>query len=467
MLEPLNYSIAIDLFLRFMGLIYFVAIGAFLPQIVGLLGKEGILPISDFLKAIRRRFGTKGYYYVPTLFWLGADNVILLGTVGLGMVCAVLLMVGVATPWMLLILYILYLSIVSAGQDFLSFGWEMFLLEITANAFLLSLSPTNVAVWISLNILLFRFHLQAGAVKLLSRDSTWRDLTALAYHYQTQPLPNTQAWYAHKMPLWFQKLSGAFMFFIELAVPFGILFGNEWVRLICFVFLFGLQFMIWFTGNLSYLNHMTAAFCVILLSNTFLMPLFSMPLFKPTHWAINIPVTIAAITLSLLQLSNVWYHLIKPFALFQKISDKISPFHIINRYGIFAVMTTKRIEIVVEGSDDGYVWKEYGFKFKPTELSNRPKRISPFQPRLDWQMWFLPFSNFQTNRWFQNFLYRLLLGSPYVMGLLRDNPFPQKPPIYVRAVAYDYVFTTFEERKATGNWWKRQFKGIYAPVMKL
>lgn len=465
MLDPSSSSIAIDLFFRLLGFVYLFAIGAFLDQIRGLLGQEGILPISGFLEALKRRFGKKVYYLVPTLFWLNSSDKMLTGTVLVGIAASLCLIAGFATPWMLLLLFILFLSIVSSGQDFLSFGWEMFLLEMTANAFLLALSPHNVLAWISLNFLLFRFHFQAGIVKLQSKDASWRNLTGLAYHYQTQPIPNVQAWFFHKLPLTFHKFSTLFMFAVELAICFGI-FGNETMRFATFVLLFGLQFTIWFTGNFSYLNHLTAAFCVILISNRFFPSFFSGPAFPPAHPYVNLFVGAAAGGLLFLQIANFCFHVIKPYSFIKKLLNPFSPFHIVNRYGIFAVMTTQRYEIVVEGSNDGVNWKEYLFKHKPSEVSRRPHRIAPYQPRLDWQAWFLPFSSCESNHWFQNFLYRLLTGSPPVLRLLREVPFDQ-PPKYLRALAYLYTFTSWKEKRTTGDWWKREFKGIYAPTIRL
>lgn len=460
-----SYQYVFALFPRLLGLIFFFAIGAFLFQICGLIGKEGILPVQSFLDYVKMRFGKKRFYYFPTLFWWGASDLALVAVIAAGTIISLLLALGIYPPLMLALLFLCHLSIITVGQDFLSFGWEMFLLEITFNTFFLTLTP-NPFIWISLNLLLFRFHFQAGAVKLQSRDANWRNLTALAYHYQTQPLPNTVAWYIHRLPLWFHKLSCLFMFVVELAIPFAI-FGNETMRLAVFFCFFSLQLLIWCTGNLSYLNHLTAAFSTILISDTFLKPLFGAPPLLPqpplTLDILGSAIGVTLITLQILRLYDCFF----PTRIFYKILHWFSPFHIVNRYGIFAIMTTKRYEIIVEGSDDGMNWKEYTFRYKPSELSRRPRRVSPYQPRLDWQVWFLPFSDYDTETWFQNFLYRLLQGSPEVLKLLRDNPFPNKPPQYIRAVAYDYVFSDYDTKRKTGHWWKRQFVGKYSPELTL
>lgn len=222
-LDPNNSLIIIHWFPRLLGLIYFFALGAFLFQIKGLLGKEGILPISIYVEHLKARFGKKAVLYCPTLFLWNSSDRMLVGVVAAGTVFSVLLFFGVCPPLMLLLLFICHLSIVNAGQEFLSFGWETFFLEICCSTFFLTLTSTpNPIVWISLNLLLLRFHLEAGVSKIESGDANWRNLTAMAYHYLTQPLPNTVAYYIHRFPLWFHKASCALMFFIEIAVPFAI-----------------------------------------------------------------------------------------------------------------------------------------------------------------------------------------------------------------------------------------------------
>ncbi len=467
MFQVESYTIIAEWFPRLLGLIYLFAFGALALQIEGLIGERGILPLGAFLNHLKSHYNSKAYWLAPMVFWWNSSNLALRAVTMLGVACSLLLLLGIIPPLMLLILYILYLSITSAGQEFLRFGWEGFLLEITVNAFLLSLTVVpNVMVWVSINFLLFRFHIQAGAVKLQSRDKTWRDNSAIWYHYLTQPLPNATAWYMQKLPQWFHKASCIIMFVCELGIPFGIFFG-ETVRLFTFVGLIGLQFFIWATGNLSFLNHLTAIFCTLLLNNSVLEAIgLTPPIYSATPFWLDTTLTIAASLLLALQIVRFYHHFF-PNTLFAKILSPFDPFHIVNRYGLFAVMTTKRFEIVIEGSDDGKEWKEYLFYYKPSELDRRPRRVSPYQPRLDWQAWFLPFSKFGAERWFPSFLGHLLQGTPDVVQLLRVNPFPDKPPKFVRAQAYDYVFTTYEEKAQTGCWWKRTFAGSYSPPISL
>ena len=460
-----SYTIALSLLPRLLGFIYFFAFGAFLFQIKGLLGKNGILPIEAHLKWVKEHLSQKCYRLVPSIFWLNSSDTMQMTVVVAGTIFSIFLMLGIFPSLMLLLLYLLYLSIVSAGQDFLGFGWEGFLLEITINTFFISLSSNpNPFLWISLNLILFRFYFQGGMVKLQSKDPNWRNLTGVFFHYQSQPLPNMVAWYAYKLPMWFHKLSTASMLFIEIIIPFAM-FGPDWARFGVFILFAVLQWTIWFTGNFSFLNHLSVIFSVILLSNDFL-PWFAHPSIESVSWPVLLFSSAAGIFFIILQLLQLYQEFL-PNAFFNSWLKIFSPYHLANRYGIFAVMTTKRYEIIFEGSNDNIHWKEYTFWYKSSEVDRRPRRISPYQPRLDWQAWFLPFSMPKDNPWLFSFIFHLLKGTPEVLKLIRINPFPSSPPKFVRTIFYDYTFTTAEEKKKTGAWWNRQYMGLFTPAIHL
>lgn len=467
MWTPESYTTAAALMPRLLGFVYFFAIGAFLFQIRGLLGQNGILPVIAYLNYFRKHDLHKRFFYVPTFFWLSASDKALMSLIIFGMIISIALMLGFYPAVCLGLLFLIHLSIVSVGQDFLSFGWESFLLEITFYTFWVSLmSIPNLMMWICLNFLLFRFHIQAGAVKLQSQDRTWRDLTAVGYHYQSQPLPNTWAWYVHKWPMSFHKASTFFMFVVELVVPFGLFLTDELRAGVGIAFI-GFQVIIWMTGNFSYLNHLTAAFSTITFSNAFLSPLIPPLPASPSNWLGDILISIIGGIFIVLQMIRFWHHFQPQKRYLVKWFYWLAPFHLVNRYGLFAIMTTKRYEIVIEGSEDGNTWKEYLCRYKPSEITRRPRRIAPYQPRIDWQMWFLPFDDFEDETWFQQFLYHLLKGTPEVLKLIRENPFPDKPPRYIRALMYDYQFSSREEKKEKGWWWRRELVGSYSPVIAL
>jgi hypothetical protein len=149
------------------------------------------------------------------------------------------------------------------------------------------------------------------------------------------------------------------------------------------------------------------------------------------------------------------------------VANGLAPLRSLNSYGLFAIMTMSRLEIGVEGSNDGKNWRPYEFKYKPGDPMRRPAFVAPHQPRLDWQMWFAALGRYRDNPWFINFCLRLLEGSPEVLGLLERNPFPNAPPRFIRAVYYEYRFTDLATRRATGLWWKRERKGEYFPALSL
>jgi len=150
------------------------------------------------------------------------------------------------------------------------------------------------------------------------------------------------------------------------------------------------------------------------------------------------------------------------------IAETIAPLHISNTYGLFTHMTTSRPEIIIEGSYDGEEWLAYEFKYKPGALDRSLPIVAPYQPRLDWQMWFAALrGNYQNAPWILNFATRLLEGSRPVLSLLEKNPFPERPPTFIRAILYDYKFTDIAERRADGSIWKREQLGLYFPPIFL
>ncbi len=458
-----QYLVIWSFFPKVLGLIYLFVFFPFTRQMMGLFGSEGILPMGRFMNWMEKVFEKKPLrklWRMPTLFWWVRGDRELTLFPWVGCFFAVLLLFGVWPLIVLPILMFLHLSLINSGQDFLSFGWELFLMEIAINCWVWFLSPTPL-IWISLNLLLFRFHFEAGISKLISRDVNWRAMRGLCYHYESQPLPNTLAYFAHKAPLWFQKFSCAFMLFIEIVIPFLIFLPGPF-RIIAFALLVGLQVVIWLTGNFSYLNHMTVLFCLILLPDTlFGVTAKSEPFFLATFvsWVLGS----VLLGLQVMRLSTRIF----PLGRFSKLFYWIAPFHFVNRYGIFAVMTTERIEIVVEGSNDQVEWKEYLFKHKPSELTRRPRRISPYQPRLDWQAWFLPFTSYADEPWIQSLVHCLLRGSEPVQKLFRSVPFKDSPPKYIRLKAYLYKYTSNRKRKETGCWWERVEVGNYSPTLSL
>lgn len=490
-LGPHSYILSRWLFLRLLGIVYFFAFLSFWIQLPGLIGSNGILPAESFLDVVKSNLGAKAYWIVPTLAWFNSNDWFLQFLAVGGVFLSTLLIFGVLTMPVLVLLWIFYMSLVSAGQVFMSFQWDILLLEAGFLAIFLSpfqvlprlsrrSSPPPVILWL-FRFLLFRLMFSSGFRKLSSGDPTWRNFTALDFHYYTQPLPMPIAWYMYQLPEWFHKFSVGFMFFIELLIPFFI-FAPRRLRFIAAAGIILLQVLIAFTGNYTFFNLLSIALCVLLLDDAFLQKFFPKRLREATD-AKQLPSESRAsfsykqlgigflagmiIFLGSIQLAGVIIKYQNLPNVFQKAFLWISPLRIINNYGLFEVMTTSRPEIVIEGSNEGQDWLEYEFKYKPGDLKRPPPWVAPYQPRLDWQMWFAALASYQDNPWFINLMVRLLQGSPDVIRLLDKNPFTSRPPKYIRAVLYEYRFTDLHTRSATGAWWQRELKGIYFPAASL
>ncbi len=475
---PASYDFSRSVFLRGLALVYFIAFLSLLPQVSGLIGSNGISPAGTYLAAIQEQFGTTGFWTFPTLAWFSSTDTFLRAMCWTGAGLAAALFIGFVPIASLAGLCLLYLSLVTAGQDFLAFQWDALLLETGFAAILLaprgiwpsfSRQPSAIGIWVT-RFLLFRLMLESGMVKLLSGDSAWRNLTALNFHYETQPLPTPVAWYAHQLPAGFQKACVAGVFAIELVTPFLFLMPRRprivgaWTTIV-------FQLLIAVTGNYTFFNLLTILLCVMLLDDRHLgRSTPSSQTREPGQRTLRIAAAVAGtllIVTGLIQLLTMAGDFRRPPGPFAWLDEKAQIFHVVNRYGLFAVMTTSRSEIVIEGSDDGTNWKAYEFKFKPGDVTARPKWIAPFQPRLDWQMWFAALSTASQTPWFSSLMLRLLEGSPEVLPLLKTNPFPNGPPKMLRAVVYDYHFSDPRTRASTGAWWRREYLGTYFPAVSL
>ncbi len=485
--ERPSFALGSWLFLRLLGVTYFFAFLSLATQIIGLIGHDGILPAGDFLALVASRVGADRYWYFPTLAWLNSSDAALLAmTVG-GVLGSLLLIFDVAPIPILSILWALYLSLVTVGQDFLGFQWDALLLEAGFLAICLApahLWPRRIQKAITPGLprlllwsLLFRLMFSSGVVKLSSGDATWRNFTALEYHYYTQPLPTPLAWYAHLAPSWFLQGSVGFMFFVELAVPFLIFMPRLW-RFAGAGLMILLQLLIALTGNYAFFNLLTVALCLLLFDDAFLQRLFplflrdrlracsGMPRGSSVRRWVTIPVAVIILAAGLLQLADLLSVEWLPPAAFRLLAD-LEPLRIVNSYGLFANMTTERPEIQIEGSNDGETWLPYDFKYKMGDPRQAPRWVAPFQPRLDWQMWFAALGDFRSSPWCSQLILRLLQGSPPVLGLLKRNPFPLAPPKYIRAELYDYRFTAWTERRNACAWWRRTPTGEYFPKVNL
>ncbi len=467
--KPLGYQLTEALFLRLLGLVYLAAFASFWPQMHGLFGSGGIVPIARMLPAIRSELGASASWQIPTIFWLNSSNAALVWCCVLGSISSLLLVAGVLSRFASALCWILYLSIASVGEPFTSFQWDALLLEA---GFLAIFAGTPWLVW-AYRFLVFRLLFESGVVKLLSGDPNWRNLHALRFHFMTQPLPNPVAYYAYRLPGRMLDVLTASTLAIELFAPF-LLFCPRRLRQTGIGLLMLLQLLIILTGNYAFFNLLTLTLCLWGFDDQTFAPLAgllrktfpgSRSSSKPRFAFVRPGSTIAVALIMLLgglQLVGMFAPRVVRFARAAFVFT--SPFEIVNTYGLFATMTTTRPELIIEGSNDQFDWREYSFRYKPGELHRGLPQIAPYQPRLDWQMWFAALGDVQENQWVKNLLYRLLTGESSVVGLLDRPPFPT-PPHYVRVLLYDYQFTTPSERVSTGAVWRRELRGIwFGPV---
>ncbi len=488
--EVPTYYLSRWIFLRFLGLIYLIAFISLGIQVDGLIGSHGITPAITMLHQVHDagwdRYGPSLYWYLPTLCWANTSDPFLHFLCWGGVVLSLFAMAGVAAPVTLFGCWLFYLSLSVVGDIFLGYQWDALLLETGLLAIFFAplqlrprLSresrPSTLSLWL-LRGLLFKLMFCSGVVKLSSDDINWRSLTALRYHFETQPLPPWTAWYAHHLSPSVLTFLCAAMFAIELGAPFLIFFPRR-LRLVGCGALVLLQFVIAATGNYCFFNWLTIALCILLLDDAALAALChrrshylpktvaTRRRYKPLRWLL-IPFAAAYVLVSIVQIVGSFRVPMNWPAPVQAVYAAVAPLRSINGYGLFAVMTTSRHEIIIEGSEDGVDWRAYEFKYKLGDLSRRPGFVAPHQPRLDWQMWFAALGRYQQNSWFVNFCVRLLQGRPEVLALLKTNPFPT-PPRYIRAVVYDYHFTDAATRRATGQWWHRELIGPCCPVLSL
>jgi hypothetical protein len=438
------------IFLRLLGVIYLIAFASLWPQILGLVGSDGIAPAAGYFSAIYNQIGAKAYRELPTLFWFHQSDTALIAFCIAGCLASALLLSGFLTRWAATGCFVLYLSLTNVGQPFTAFQWDALLLEA---GFLTIFAGAPWLVW-AYRLLLFRLMFESGLVKLLSGDPAWRNLHALRYHFLTQPLPLPTAYYAYWLPGHVLDMMTAIALAIELIMPW-LLFGPRRLRKTAGWSFITLQLAILLTGNYAFFNLLTLALCVWA---------FDDETFK-FHWAerwirieplrpalngiVAVMMLIGVIELTGMVLPR-WDTAIRP------LTSWIAPFEMVNTYGLFAVMTKDRPEIILEGSDDGVNWREYLFRYKPGPLNRGLPVVAPYQPRLDWQMWFAALGDYQENSWVGGLMYRLLKGDKHVLGLMEPPPFT-KPPHYLRAQLYLYQFTTLAERARTGNVWRRSF----------
>lgn len=515
---PARWALASFLHARALALVSICAFVSLWTQLEGLYGERGLTPVQDLFAALRER-GDIGPLALPTLAWLSASSTMLALLCGIGTLASALLFLGVFPRAALLVAWAAYLSLVNAGLPWTAFQWDLLLVEVLLASTLFvpgaridrfdpREEPSRAGRWL-VWLVLFRLMFRSGIVKLASGDPTWADLSALDYHFFTQPLPTVPGWYAAHLPPALTRIACALMLGIELGLPFLIFVPRPWARRTAAAGFGGLMSLIAVTGNYGFFNLLTLVLALSLVDDAvwqrilparFLRSLADRdeardaepdgepdastgecprvpppptPTATPARStgsnpsapsAMPAPRIRSALALLLTGLGMLGFasglggHRLTPS------TDPLAalrPFRSLNDYGLFAVMTTHRPEIELEGSADGRRWTPYRFRFKVGPLDRAPVWCAPHQPRLDWQMWFAALDPEYTAPWLQRLMERLVVNEASVLDLLAGNPFPDEPPRFVRATLYEYRPTSLAERARTGAWWRRERIGPY------
>ncbi len=471
---PLEWLIAPDATVarlvvqRGLGVIYLVAFWGVLRQFRPLLGERGLLPVPGYLRGLR-------FWQAPSIFHLGYSDRRLAALAWGGIIAAAAVVAGVPDGWPIpatmalwAALWFGYLSIVNVGQTFYGFGWESLLCEAGFLAIFLgnaSVAPP-LLVLLAFRWLAFRVEFGAGLIKLRG-DPCWRDLTCMEFHHETQPMPNPLSWYVHRLPRWFHRAEVLGNFGAQLVAPF-LLFGPQPVAGIGAAWMIVTQLYLVATGNYAWLNWITIVVSAAALPDAWFGPLVG----QPVGGALPGWFAAATMGLGLLVVILSWQPVRNMAGRRQLMNFSFNQLHLVNTYGAFGSVTRVRDEVVVEGTREpvllpGTIWREYEFRGKPGDPRHRPPQVAPFHLRLDWLMWFLPLSRAYGIGWFERFCERLLEGDPAILGLLRSNPFPDRPPVFVRARLFRYRYSTWAERREDGAWWVREPIGDYLRPVRL
>lgn len=449
-----------------MGIIYFIAFASLFTQVEGLFGEQGISPFNNVIDIVQSR--NMSFFSIPTIFLLGQSNIMIKFVCGLGAVFALLLSLKILPFVSACVVWFCYLSFVNIGQPFLSFQWDILLLE--AGFLLLFLTPHklklpkhfSVSSWvlIAIKMLLFKLVFTSGLVKILSGDSTWTSLTALNFHFFTQPLPHTLSWFFHALPVGIHKLGVVFMLVVELIVPFGLFLSSKirsWSAWIIIAFMV----TIILSGNYTFFNFLVIVLCLPSLKfenkSTTLQPEFKNSVvlsFKS--------LTCFLIILLSFALESNRFVFKKP--LDNKLFQTISAFKCINHYGLFSIMTTRRPEITILASVDGTQWEPYRFNYKMNDKFDRPKWVMPHQPRLDWQFWFVALGTHQQSSWWtESLISQLFNKSTAVESLFKSVPFKEQPNFIV-FVGREVTFSSWTKLLKKREWWTVGEEYQFSPV---
>jgi hypothetical protein len=481
-LDRSSFEIARFAALRLLALVYLAAFASLAVQLGPLIGSRGLLPAADFLSRARAQLGGDAYWKLPTLFWPGAlgasDGTMHMACV-LGVALSAAALGGVSHGAVWLALWVLYASFVHVGQIFYGYGWEFQLLETGMIAVFLSTwsaprlargprpPAPAAAVWL-LRWLVFRVMLGAGLIKLRG-DPCWRELTCLDFHFETQPNPNPASFWFHHAPHALHVAGVVFNHAAELVAPWFVL-GPRLGRRMAGGVIVAFQLTLIASGNLSFLNWLTIVPALACFDDDLCLRAFPARArarlaarieanrristgARAQRWAAGAYAIVVAV-LSVAPVVNL-------ASSDQRMNATFDPLALVNTYGAFGSVDRIRYEVILEGTTDddpgpASHWREYEWPCAPGDPMRRPCLVSPYQHRLDWQMWFVGNGAARGEAitqepWLVHLVWQLLRGEPAVKRLLATDPFPAAPPRAIRIGIWRYAFAPPGGRA----WWTR------------
>jgi hypothetical protein len=469
--------------LRLLGLIYAVAFLAAARQVLPLIGSHGLLPLDPYLSRAQEYFlraGSTGFRSLPSLFWYWHSDRALVVAAWSGFALACVVVAGFANAPIMLALWALYMSFVHLGQLWYGYGWETQLLETGFLAvFLCPLvdarpfprrKPPTVVLWL-FRWLIFRVMLGSALIKLRG-DEVWRNLTALYYHFETQPIPGPLSRWFHFLPRAVLRGGVLFNYATELVAPWFV-FWPCLARRIAGLVIILFQLTLILSGNLSFFNWITIVPALACLDDAFWARVLPGALVRRAARAAAAAQPSPGPAIAGWALAGViaflsYEPVMNLFSPHQLMNTSFQSLDLVNTYGAFGSVGTERLNVVFEGTDDAVPgddahWKAYPYRYLPVDVMRRPPQIAPYQPRLDWQMWFASMSDYRHYPWTVHLVWKLLHNDPGTLGLFESNPFPGKPPRFIRAVTYRYRFAP--PGNPEGRWWDRERIGLWLPPL--
>jgi hypothetical protein len=477
-----SYWLTRFIILRLLGFVYAVAFLVLINQVLPLIGSNGLTPAAIYLKDLGLTLGSNGagFMRLPSIFWFGHSDAALITFAWIGFLFACMVIAGYANALVMALLWLLYMSFAHIGQEWYWYGWEM---QLTETGFLaIFLCPLldgrsfpryapPMPVIILFRWLIFRIMLGAGLIKMRG-DKIWRDATALYYHFETQPIPGPLSRWFHFLPHPVLKAGVWFNHIAELAAPCFV-FWPRAGRHIAGVVIVLFQITLILSGNLSFLNWVTIVPALACFDDGFWSRILPRSLVQRAEEAeansepSKPMLTTAWVVTAIIGMLSIQpaFNLLSPR---QIMNTSFDPFDLVNTYGAFGTVGQKRLNLVYEGtmdddSTDKANWQPYVYRGLPVLLNKRPPQIAPYQLRLDWEMWFAAMGTSEDYLWTYNLAWKLLHNDPGAISLFAANPFPGKPPKFIRAVLYRYSFA--KPGNVQGNWWKRERIRLWLPVM--